>query len=485
MVHSLLLTNIFQVPSNGTNASIPLMEVPVQLFMDDRVCETKPRRLEKSLSITSGLSERMRLDVAPSGLTRAVSMEFLSRHGPDSIINTFSTGDEECIFRFARSLLEAAADDPVIVVTACEADGVIEAVVDSFSKFTREETVETYLQVLELFVKKNDQKVIDSELLFNLRVQMDSFPLLVLEFYAEICLASTYARNALICVGITDDVIDLCTSSTDPAVRLAACRVIGSVFDTISRVDVSFVHPLVSEILSLIKIVETPCVDILLTALVNVVDECSHAITSYLYDQDIHVFLSEVLDIPELQESAIELATRISQCETSKISLLIKAGVVPKISKLLSVPASFVFLGNCIESAPEVMKAVISREFICSAVELTKDCGDEMFRSVGFFIATLLLYAPSHIVVTFLKPEFMILLLDMLKCEVSELIVRSVEALQRIFLLSVHMKDVRMVVTDFFGKSTIVEDIRKLTTFDDTLVQDKAVEILRCLKHKE
>lgn len=441
--------------------------------------ELAKMRMNNSISIRRPNIKINHFDKNKKVIPRAASLEHIAKYSPDQLLSAFRSGDDQLIERYTRTLCEAIEEEPSLLVPLLRSDDVMEAITESISKIETESGMASLCELFILFTKKDDVAMIDNGFLFTIRDYLALFPVEVLNLYGAMATISGYARNTFMCLGIIDDVIDMCSNTDNENLKMECCQCIYSMFSHNHPFEVDAVQDIIEKVVSILGLV--PSSSYLLATLANISITLDSHNSIQLFELKVHEFLVSALDVEELVPQAVLLAEQMAICDFSSVSELIKCELVQKISQHLDAQGSLIFFANCFESAPDLISSLLDTEFINLIASVLVDSPYQILKEADYLTATLFMFAPISYVEYMMTNKMTDHLLDMLDGGVGYVVYRCLEAIERVIIIASSNNIIRDSLEEILASSDAEVAINNLVESPDLMISEKAISILKSI----
>lgn len=424
---------------------------------------------------------------------RSTSNHKLNTDSPDiktsfsleKIISVYQSNQKAQIQHFTIELCSAAANHKSLVKSIVENPELVELIVNQACCMSTSASLSSYSSLISLIIEKDDAAVIDNGILFMYIDLISEFPIEVLRFFFTLPTLSIYARDALVCMGVIDNIIDLCSETSDENVHIAAAQVLNAIFGCQEPVNNDDIRVNISKIITLLNLPEVDAVKSIILTLVEIIGRnCSNCFVSNLFQEGVHIFIARSIQIPELTAPCICLAGNMAACESIDFQKLLDAGVVQALMSLLQsdfAGDSFWALSNCVESSPDMMIEFFTESYFGEISMALDNCPYQIFRDAAYFIATMLLFSPVDKVNRILSYNGLLLcVIQMLDCGISNIVIRCMDSLARILFLGYTRLEMEYVINIVTDTDDVYEHLTNLLDCDDPTVVKKA----KCLMNE-
>ena len=272
---------------------------------------------------------------------------------PEYIVSVFESNDLETITQFNNELRFYIPNNEKIIEELAKDPKIVEATMNAFTSVDSNEKAIILEKACYPFYKRNTTGYIDSGFMFTLRDILDKYPLPILKIYEITPAISSYARDAMCSLGVIDDVIDLFKKTDDPHIQHAVSKVLYGQFRTSDLFQTDHIRRLVPLIISLLGLGDDESTSYILLTL-SEINGRDQMFTDIFLELDVHKFINDHINQPELTSACLTLAGNMSICEPEKMLLIINSGLIQKIIGLANLYENDVYwcLGNCFESSP-------------------------------------------------------------------------------------------------------------------------------------
>ena len=308
--------------------------------------------------------------------------------------------------------------------------------------------IEFVTQVFVCFSENLRVKMVDDGLTMCLLnfVEVDSVQLVVCTIQLMIVMSdnSAYARDSLLCLGLHDTLLRIAQSGSmrnagdgmresEPLID-EACAALQHMFANPYPVDLDILSDCVENFLPLLNLQS-------LTAMVSVL-ECFVEITNKmpslickLHDFGLYPLAVQLLQVPQLVQPTLRLIGNFANGQPGQVEDLLASGLLAELNKLLDsefIGEALWILGNLMETVSSHILPMIDDAFV-QRVLMAADAGSfEVKKDAGYFIATLIFYAPAPTLPRFIREDIADLLVEMMNCEQDIMILRSTDAISKL-----------------------------------------------------
>jgi hypothetical protein len=216
-----------------------------------------------------------------------------------------------------------------------------------------------------------------------------------LEFVNSISRASGYGRDALLCCGIHESIVQIAASPATPhELCQAACSALSHIFGNPDPVDLDTIVRFVTTAAPLIELSYLPALHSVLELFAHLTAKMP-AISSILCEKAIEINTIEFLSKSELTSPALSLVGNLAVAEPKYVRKMIGGGLLESLSRLLESDHAAAVLwvfSNLIESVPTVFRGWLTIEFMQTVVELAT-LSFEVRCECANFLGTVLVFA--------------------------------------------------------------------------------------------
>ena len=279
---------------------------------------------------------------------------------PDYIVSVFQSNDLETLKVFNDELRYYIPTNEKIIEALSKDQKIIEATINAFSIVDSADKAFILEKAFYPFFKRNPTGYIDDGLLFQVRDVLENYPFPILRLYEVTPAISSYARDAMCSLGIIDDVIDLFKKTEDIEIKHAVSKVLYNQFRTSDLFQTDHIRRLVPLIISLLALGDDVCKSYILLTL-SEINGRDQVFTDVFLELNVHLFINDHINNPELTSSCLTLAGNMSICEPEKMQKIIDCGLIQKVIALANLYENDVYwcLGNCFESSPTTLFPLI------------------------------------------------------------------------------------------------------------------------------
>lgn len=369
-----------------------------------------------------------------------------------------------------RNLLEK---EPHILDEISKDQEIVDDCIKAISLVTTGDGVETYCKCIYPFFKRNTVGFIDGGLLFNLKERISVFPVRILDFIEVIPVLSGYARDAMISLGIIDDIISYFLQSQSISDQVACAKVLLAQFTIPDPFQSDQIKPLIPRIVEMLKCENIEALNLIYLAL-SEINGRQQLFTADYIELGVHKYLAKHITDPKLTASCFTLAGNMSICEPEDIKEMLDSGLIAHYIKLSNEHPidSHWCLSNCFESAPKDLYPIL-KDYILESIKKNTP------ESTGF-VATVLLFATSADIPEILSMNAMQNILERTDYPDESLVARILDAIARVLILGAHAKPaIGKVVEPILKNDVYIEKIKHTaSSADDAPVREVAQQIL-------
>lgn len=411
------------------------------------------------------------------------SPEVQEKFTPSAFCSVFQSGDMICIDTYCTELVKIIPFSSQIGNAILNDETCLQYIIDFSGNLSTNTQVSSYLSFILAIGRLNFDLLLDNSILFVIRDIISEFPIPLLQFYSQISIFSSNARNGLICLGIIDDIIDICINGTDDSVAIHASLTLKSIFSQTDQLEVNSIRPLITQLASIFSY-QRP-IDLIINIMntIAIIANQLPQIIPDLYSLGVHSFIIDNICDSQITEACLSLLGSMAICcNSTYIQELIDSGVVELVAGFLTSSfcsaSVFSFLTNCIESAPNLISPLIDDNLLSATAEISINCPYDLFKEATYFAATLLLFVPSSQIVTILNYGLTSNIIEMLDCGIARISIRCIDSLSRVLVLSYTAQSIFYLMNLFFESPELIELLNNLVQQSDVLVRNKAQNLI-------
>ncbi|OHT11802.1 hypothetical protein TRFO_18710 [Tritrichomonas foetus] len=390
----------------------------------------------------------------------------------DDIVNAFENNDLPSIEKIC--LYISSSQNVQIINSITENDDFLDLISSAASYLNSPGSLEAYLSLIITLSERESASNMITDALFIIRDYLNEFPQIILTFYVNLPNSSVFGRDAMICTGIIEDIFLFCHENKDPNLVALAANSLHSIFCCNEIVANEIIRMYFQNVIDLLKLPNIDAVYFVMLALIDIISQDKSFIEE-LYNQNVHIFVSQAVENEKLTWPSICLAGNMANCEYSGIVKLYNSGVITKISQLplnLFNGDAFFLLSNCAEAAIEIVLPLFNLEFLGRVKALLNYCPFAIFKDAAYFLATLLVFAPFEIVKVVLSLGITDFINQMLESGQEFMVIRGLDAINRVFFLVHSSVEVKKNLTQFFLSEDLMENLERL--------QMEGVKLIAC-----
>lgn len=294
--------------------------------------------------------------------------------------------------------------------------------------------------------------------------------------------ASVYARDAILCTGVFDQLCDIAGNS-ETEMEENACEAISKVFTKPEEIEKEILVNVVSLLQPLLQLKSITSLSFVLTAFTSISCEMAAQIFEYhqigLYTKAVH-WLKE----PELTPVCLKLIGNVSNGKLSHIEEMMEEGMFGELMSLIETEYTADVLwifSNLAESATVLMKDLFTEEFINRVIEFAQNSGFDVKREASFFIASYILYIDPAISTKCIRPETIEILVEMMGNGVPLLIVRAIDSIVKVLRSEPDGVVAPDAIAAITGSKELNEKLDTLLGSDVPMVTDAAAYLIDLL----
>ena len=248
---------------------------------------------------------------------------------------------------------------------------------------------------------------------------------------------SEYARNALMCMGVHESLIEIAKEQISGELTIGCCQGLLVMFKRSGTIESEYLVEAARSMVPLLSIESCEVVTIVIRCFVemsNSHNEFSNLVFVF-YDLGLFSMVVGFLDNPKLVGAAIRLVGNLCVAEPAQIRDMLEAGLLQKVLYLLDseyAADAFWVLSNLLERMQNEILAVINDAFVKRVTDVIELSSYDIQREASFFLATLILFSTESSIGHYLNSEVAEPLVQMLECGNEKTQLRCLEALIKI-----------------------------------------------------
>ncbi|OHS99366.1 hypothetical protein TRFO_34175 [Tritrichomonas foetus] len=404
-----------------------------------------------------------------------------TKFSEEHILDTFISNDPSKIDQICKNLTALLQNHESHQTTILNNENIVEAINNSITCINNANLVTSFSMFILSLLENDNTVMVDSGILFGMRDLINNYPDQILNFYHEVPLVSTYARDAIICNGIISDIIDKIKNeqytTNDTCVKSA--HTLLSLFSCSEPIANNVIEPFLPEIIHLLNIGNEKALYYIIHTVINIVRK-NHDFVSDIYELKIHEYAAKILPIKSLTRICVHMIVNLGVCETMGIAHLMNAGVIQSLIDLTKnhevAPSSYWALSNCTESAPSIIIPFIPVELLSDTLALlnSQNIDEITKKECVYFLGTLLLYSPIekfHIIVS---NEILEQIITMLSSSNDSLVCRCLDALGRVLFVGITNEKKKYVISMICSSPELSSHMERISSSDNTILSNKA-----------
>jgi hypothetical protein len=268
---------------------------------------------------------------------------------------------------------------------------------------------------------------------------------LTLELVKLISKASSYARDAVLCLDIHLAIVQLVLAAPAPDMVESGCGSLLALFANCEEIDRKLVVGAGVAMFPLLQLENAAAVTSVLKCYVRM-SNANPALIHAVLELGIGKLVVQLLGNPVLTKLALKLIGNLSLCEPHEIRKLIGAGLVPKLFELIDsehAGDAFWVISNLLDVSPHIMHPLIPSGFVQKAIEMTSFTSYDIQKKSAVFLATLIQSSDHATLASVMQPQVITVLLELLDCEVDSVVLRCMETLARLCTYAAEHSEIR------------------------------------------
>jgi hypothetical protein len=298
---------------------------------------------------------------------------------------------------------------------------------------------------------------------------------LTLRLVTLISEASSYARDAVLCLDIHTVIVNLVLSATTPSIVQSGCEALFALFANCEEIDRKLVVGAAAAMFPLLRLESAEAVTSVLKCYVRM-SNANPAVIKSLLELGIGKLVVQLLQNRALVRFALKLIGNLSLCEPPEIRKLIDAGLIPKLFELIdSEYASGVFwvLSNLLDSSPHLIHPLIPTGFVNKAIEMTSSMSYDIQKESAVFLATLIQSSDHATLASVMLPQVITVLLELLDCGVESVVLRCMETITRFCTYAAERAEISDLLVPLLD-TDLASHINDLLGSEETTIAEQA-----------
>lgn len=408
---------------------------------------------------------------------RIASPDLRSQLAQPRVLESLQSNDSNQIEQICAKLVFIHKSYPNFVKNLNDSEEIIGALVDAINSISTESCFNIYCQLALLIVSAEKPALIDTGILFAIREFMNVYPETLLGFYIQLPQVSSYARSAMICTGVVDDIIECCQQTGSQF----AAQALHSIFSYQDSIETNNVEPYLTPIIGLL---ETPLADTVYFILLTIIDFIfiSSSFIHALFELKIHVKLYQLIQVESLMKPVVALVGSLACSELNDFKNLIDYNIIQTLIVLLhqgKVTCEVYWaLTNCVEAAANIMMVFFDDNFFQMTASVLVDCPFPIMKDVVHFVSTLLLFAPENFLPKLLSYGLTTQIFDILDCSIPIIIDRCLNAISRILFFANTDHELWSLASIYFQSDDLMINLEELSESESQLISSRARIIL-------
>ena len=424
-------------------------------------------------------------------LARPITLSKPSCLEMENALAVLGTSDREVLLEFAGAVVAAAMRRPHEVAELTRPQ-FMETLVQRYCEESDHDTMVLLITIIGALFKTAGKRmcdIVDYGLTIPMFDMLESGDWVLVDACIRLmnCVAEAcgYARNALICMGLHSRLVEMVRDEATPGeVRAGACNALLTMFKNPAPIESSVITEAVPELFQVMKAAPGDVVCVILQIFLAMTNRMASLVMS-LDDIGMYDVIVDLLGQEGLVADALALLGNMCVCQPKQARQLLKLGVLDKLGRLVkdsryTADALWV-VSNLLEAAPGEVLPLLSQEFTKSVTDVALTEGFGIEKEAAFFISTLIVCVPPDEVKTFMTPEVVDLLVEMLACEVELVVLRGMDAIRRF----IHVANCSYG-TGFLTvllESDIMDRLAELQESNALLISESAALVLNTLSH--
>ena len=406
---------------------------------------------------------------------------------PSYAINQLNNGNQKTLPDFLTSITICAQQTPRLIMNLVKDDGISESFMNALNAEHSEQINIMLIKALTvIFPILGEKKVqyVDNGLCMCLFEFLSSQSVPILE--ASIALtdviaeSSGYGRDCLLCFNIHQFLIDIALAEKSEQLTLQACEALNKIFMNKQQIESTVLSECVNQIVPLLSLHSIKAVNVVLMCLVSMTNQMQ-ALVFTLYDLNLFPTFVSMLKNPDLVSAALPLIGNISVGHADQITTLLNCGIFDALLPLINSEYTadvFWVLSNIVESVPHITIGLFNIEFIEKTVDIAQSSSYAVMKESTFFLATLVIFTETDDIPYFMNDRVIDLFIQMLGCGVFLIILRSLDALIRFWIIFKNKTYVDQSVIAILEGEDIHSRLTELIEMNYNHIQERAEFLL-------
>jgi hypothetical protein len=352
-------------------------------------------------------------------------------------VSTSGQSKQGAISMLCGTIVEAAEKSVKIITQIMQSAAVQEAFVNYLEEGPQQSTCDVLnaLSVVFKFAGQTMEDFIDiglsSQLMFLLSEENEEILASTINLIGEISNQSTYARDAVICLGMHTMLIELASKVRGNPLACTICEALHSIFANPSPIDSEIIRDSVEPIFRLLEGQTEDTINSIIAVLV-VMSSKQPSIVFALSNLGLYDIICDLVTNPKLTQEALRLLCNLCVAQPPQIKILLDHGLLDILMGLSSTPYAgdvFWVLSNLLESMPEVVFSTFENGLLEAALTAAEDAPFEIKREAAFLISTIIVYGGNEKIEEFFIDRVFCVISDILGCGVPNVVIRCFDAL--------------------------------------------------------
>ncbi|EAX87738.1 hypothetical protein TVAG_450830 [Trichomonas vaginalis G3] len=375
-------------------------------------------------------------ELKPKVLTNDSNLEALK---PESLSDAFQAQTEEAIHQFLSIFLNVAQSSLNDVKRVVCTDQFIDGLSSLYNLTFSDSTMFEIYEVTSITFNncRNMQKLVDSDIIGTLTGQLyEQNPNLIykqIELISSIAMSSDYARDALLCFGVHNIMVDIFNSSEESDLKTLSCKCIYALFQANGKVDTCIIQEFIPSIVEMFSTAENPQLEALFGTLIEMTNQDPEAVFT-IYNLNAFPAIVQAISSPDLTNVALSLCGNLTVSQPVQILNLIELGLKEQLFAQLDgeyAPLSLWVLSNMIECCPNEILSTFTPEMILSIIKNANEGSSEFKQEATFLVSSLVLFSTLDMRF-YCQQDVIDLLTEMLGCGIYYVTIRCIDALIKI-----------------------------------------------------
>ncbi|KAH0794989.1 hypothetical protein GPJ56_001115 [Histomonas meleagridis] len=354
-------------------------------------------------------------------------------------IEILSSTDTKGIENFAKSLIHFSTQKPCPLRHILKSEEFIHVLTNSLTlDFISQDILSLLINALSCVFPLCgglQEEIVNDGICFYLLDFLDSRNISIIEsslnLIRSISASSHYAQDAILCIGLHSQLIEIAKSQISIPITTAACECLRIIFSFDGEADSTILKSCIDSIIELLGLPTKSAVIQVIQCLVEITNKVPSLIFSF-FEHGIVEHIISLLDDPEVQGPALKLAGNMSVSQPQQIKQMLSFGLLPKLINLFHttyVSDTLWIISNLLESVPDAIIPMFNPTFIQQLIALSNECTFDIKKEITFLLATLIVFSSDAITFSLITPELVGLLVELLDCGCFNVTMRCLDAI--------------------------------------------------------